>query len=82
MRSEVEVQAFSGQQLRSYITRLSDPNVAVRRGCAAALGALPAWILLPQLGEVGRVRGGLKRPLPGEGWCVWGGGAGEGGGEG
>ena len=30
-----------------YLGLLTDPNVAARRGAAAALGALPAWLLKP-----------------------------------
>ena len=30
-----------------YLGLLTDPNVAARRGAAAALGALPSWLLMP-----------------------------------
>ena len=30
-----------------YLGLLTDPNVAARRGAAAALGALPTWLLQP-----------------------------------
>lgn len=30
-----------------YLGLLTDPNVAVKRGAAAALGALPTWLLEP-----------------------------------
>lgn len=30
-----------------YLAQLQDPNVAVRRGAAAALGCLPPWLLTP-----------------------------------
>ena len=30
-----------------YLALLTDPNVAARRGAAAALGALPCWLLQP-----------------------------------
>ena len=30
-----------------YLGLLTDPNVAARRGAAAALGALPSWLLKP-----------------------------------
>ena len=30
-----------------YLGLLADPNVAARRGAAAALGALPVWLLQP-----------------------------------
>lgn len=47
-----EAAAFRSKQLQGYLTRLHDPNVAVRRGFAAALGALPAELLGPQAEEV------------------------------
>ena len=30
-----------------YLGLLADPNVAAKRGAAAALGALPSWLLMP-----------------------------------
>ena len=36
----------------AYLSKLHDPNVAVRRGYALALGALPSWVLAPRLEEV------------------------------
>lgn len=35
-----------------YLGLLSDPNVAVKRGAAAALGSLPPWLLKPLGTEV------------------------------
>ncbi len=40
------------QLAQHYSARLRDPNVAIRRGAALALGALPAAVLLPELQQV------------------------------
>ena len=52
--SESDAAPFREKQMSAYLTRLHDPNVAVRRGFASALGALPALLLGPQAEEVGQ----------------------------
>ncbi|GLC39358.1 hypothetical protein PLESTM_000887300 [Pleodorina starrii] len=43
--------SFRSRYLDSYLTRLHDPNVAVRRGYSLALGSLPQQLLRPVLEE-------------------------------
>ncbi|KAG2492086.1 hypothetical protein HYH03_009582 [Edaphochlamys debaryana] len=43
--------AFRTRYADAYLARLHDPNVAVRRGYAAALGCLPPQLLAPMLDE-------------------------------
>ncbi|EFJ45543.1 hypothetical protein VOLCADRAFT_94333 [Volvox carteri f. nagariensis] len=43
--------AFRTRYQDAYLTRLHDPNVAVRRGYSLALGSLPAQLLRPVLEE-------------------------------
>uniref|UniRef100_A0A7S3QWP0 Tubulin-specific chaperone D n=1 Tax=Dunaliella tertiolecta TaxID=3047 RepID=A0A7S3QWP0_DUNTE len=49
--SEEEVARFR-RHMDAYLTRLHDPNVAVRRGYASALGALPGRLLQGRAEEV------------------------------
>lgn len=48
-----QVETFTSKYMSSYLARLKDANVAVRRGYAQALGALPAWLLVGSVDEVG-----------------------------
>jgi hypothetical protein len=38
---------FHEKQVAGFLSRLHDPNVAVRRGYSAALGALPSGLIQP-----------------------------------
>ena len=60
--SESDAASFREKHLNGYLTRLHDPNVAVRRGFASALGALPALLLGPRAEQVGGC-GSLVLPL-------------------
>lgn len=48
---DAEVAAFQ-RHMDAYLSRLHDPNVAVRRGYASALGALPGRLLQGRAEEV------------------------------
>lgn len=50
--SPTEVASFSTRHLDAYLNRLHDANVAIRRGYAAAIGALPALLLQDRAEEV------------------------------
>ncbi len=47
--------------LDQYLTRLHDPNVAVRRGYALALGSLPLQLLRPVRDEVRHLQSCMLR---------------------
>jgi len=49
--SDQEVAGFK-HHMDAYLSRLHDPNVAVRRGYASALGALPGRLLCGRAEEV------------------------------
>ena len=51
MVSAADVSAFA-RHMDAYLSRLHDPNVAVRRGYASALGALPSQLLQGRVDEV------------------------------
>lgn len=46
---------YTPRYLDQYLSRLHDPNVAVRRGYALALGSLPLQLLHPVRDEVRRL---------------------------